>query len=260
MGAERLTTLTAVKEWLGISTDDSDAGLQRMIDAVSRFILNYLSRPTLLRSTYSWNFMGNGKSSLLLPNWPVLGITSVGVGSMNIPPVAYTGANMSSGYYLSPERPGYRELLLNGYDFRGGVEIVYEAGFEASETDTIPATPFQLTPTTGGAWSTNVGVTIDGVAATEVASGPPTAGQYVVDEGVYTFAAADANKTAVMTYSYVPYDIAFAATEMVGEWYKRKDRIGVLSKTLGGQETVVFNNQDMSSPSRSALQPYRNII
>ncbi len=262
MSAERLTTLSAVKDWLGITTDDSDAGLQRMIDAVSRFILNYLSRPTLKPAAYVYNFMGNGKSDVLLPHWPVLSITSVGIGASVLSAGTYNGANPSSGYYLSPQRNGYQELSVHGYGFYRGVgaEVVYMAGFQTTETDTIPASPYQLTPTTGGAWSGKVSVTIDGVAATEVASAPTT-GQYAVsDAGVYTFAAADTDKTAAMTYTYVPADIAFAATEMVGEWYKRRDRIGVLSKTLGGQETVTYNNADMTTIAVASLQPYKNII
>lgn len=264
MGAERLTTLAAVKEWLGITTSGSDAGLQRVIDGASRFILNYLGRPTLLRATYTQRFRGNGKATVLLSNWPVLSVTSVGIGSASIPTGTFSGAGQSSGWYLSEDRPGYRMLEVVGYNFyrNSGAQVVYVAGFEASESDIIPTTPFELTPTTGGAWSIDRGVTIDGVAATEVASGP-VAGQYAVnDAGKYTFAAADAGKLAIMTYGYIPYDIFQAATEIVGEWYKRKDRIGILSKSLsaGVSEAVTFNNKAMTDAMVTALQPYRNVV
>lgn len=57
----------------------------------------------------------------------------------------------------------------------------------------IPATPFQITPTVpaSGTWDTDLGV-IDstGRVMQKVASGP-TAGQYSVASGVYTFANAD---------------------------------------------------------------------
>jgi hypothetical protein len=87
------------------------------------------------------------------------------------------------------------------------------------------------------------------------------AGQYSVDEwGTYLFAGADTGKAAVITYDYVPFDVSFAVTELIGEWYKRKDRIGVLSKTLGGQETVTFSQKDMGESIRSVLQPYTNVV
>jgi hypothetical protein len=60
-------------------------------------------------------------------------------------------------------------------------------------------------------------------------------------------------KVAVITYDYVPFDVSFAVTELIGEWYKRKDRIGILSKTLGGQETVTFSQKDMGESIRSCF-------
>lgn len=264
MGAERLTTLAAVKDWLEIETDDSDTTLQRVIDAASRFILNYLNRPTLLRATYTQQFNGNGKNAVMLHNWPVMSVTSVGIGSASIPTGTFSGAGQSSGWYLSADRPGYRMLEVVGYSFyRGnGAQIVYVSGFETSESDTIPETPFQLTPTTGGLWSVDRGVYINSLVATKVASGP-TAGQYAVDDaGQYTFAAADAGLPVTMTYGYVPYDIMQSATEIVGEWFKRKDRIGILSKNLsaGVTESVTFNNQAMTDATVTSLQPYRNVV
>lgn len=68
----------------------------------------------------------------------------------------------------------------------------------------IPATPFSitLTPPSSGTWSVDLGV-IDsnGLAMTRVASSP-TAGQYSVSAGVYTFAAADTGKTVFINYQY----------------------------------------------------------
>jgi hypothetical protein len=259
MSAERLTTLAAVKDWLGITTSDSDAGLLRVIDAVSRFTLNYIGRPTLRRATYTQRARGTNKSSVMLAQWPVLEITSVGINGTPLTASTFSNGMPSSGYALSADLPGCRTVNFFGYAF-GAVEVTYVAGFEANETVVIPATPFEVTVGDGNLWSSNLTVYIDGVLATEVASAP-TAGQYSVDDaGKYTFAAADEGKTALIRYGYVPSDIAFAVTEMVGEWYKRKDRIGVLSKTLGGQETVTYNNQDMSPLVVSSLQDYRNVV
>lgn len=69
---------------------------------------------------------------------------------------------------------------------------------------TIPASPFTITPTVpgSGTWLADLGVIgPDGVPFTRVASGP-TAGQYSVAAGVYTFAAADTAKKVFINFSY----------------------------------------------------------
>ena len=47
--------------------------------------------------------------------------------------------------------------------------------------------------------------------------------------------------------------------EIVGLWFKRRDRIGILSKTLGGQETITYSQEDMSGSARAMLQPFKNV-
>lgn len=69
---------------------------------------------------------------------------------------------------------------------------------------TIPGTPFTITPTvpSSGTWSRDLGVTDgSGAALVRVASGP-TAGQYSVTAGVYTFAAADTGKQVFISFAY----------------------------------------------------------
>lgn len=77
----------------------------------------------------------------------------------------------------------------------------------------IPATPFTVTAgatsdathvmiPNSGTWVEDLGVRdSNGVAMTKVASGP-TAGQYMVAAGVYTFAAADTGKQVFINYRY----------------------------------------------------------
>jgi hypothetical protein len=260
---ERLTTLAQVKDYLGIETDESDTFLGRLIDSASQFVLTWIGRDSFGLRTYTQNFRGTGKPSVMLFNWPVQSITSVGIaGSAIVPsPIGNLG-NPSSGYVLSDVRFGQQQVNLYGYNFWQGApsQVVYAAGYQTSITVDIPGTPFQVTPTDAGQWIADIKVTIGGVAATLVASGPTT-GQYSVDDGgTYLFAAADTGKVAVITYDYVPFDVSFAVTELIGEWYKRKDRIGVLSKTLGGQETVTFSQKDMGESIRCTLQPYANVV
>lgn len=58
-------------------------------------------------------------------------------------------------------------------------------------------------------------------------------------------------------YLTPPADIAQACNELVGEAYKRRDRIGQVSKTLGGQEVVSYSVKDMNDTTRAMLAPYK---
>lgn len=267
---ERLTTLAIVKDWLGIDTSDSDATLIRIIDAASQFALNYMNRDGgLAAKDYVQNFRGNGKDTMLLRNWPVLSITSVGINGTSIGAGARSAAGMpDSGFYLSDDRSGPQSVDLFGYSFyyRTPCQVVYRAGYETSQTTVLAKSGdpevVQFTPTAEGQWTKDEGVTIDGVALMKVDS-DPQAGEYSVDDwGTYTFNLADDGKTAVFTYAYAPWDIAQGVVEIIGEWFKRKDRIGVLSKSLSGGvgETVTFLQSDMNDAVRASLQPYRNVI
>lgn len=267
---ERLTTLAAVKDWLDINTDDSDTQLTRLIDAASQFILNYLNRDSFKRQTYTQNFSGMGKRSAILYNWPVLSVISVGVAGTSIAASSIGNVGLpGSGYVLTQPRQSPQSIELFGYAFYQGApsQVVYDAGYEATQetvlelpvTDPV-STEITVTPNNTGQWIDNISVTIDGVEAVEVTA-DPSAGEYSVDEwGTYTFSGDDDTKTAIFTYSYVPWDVSFAVTELIGEWYKRKDRIGVLSKTLGGQETITFSQKDMGDSVRTSLQPYMNVV
>ncbi len=260
---ERLTTLAAVKDWLDINTDTSDPSLIRLIDAASQFILNWIAWPSFGVREYTVNFRGNGRNYTILNQWPVHSVTSVGVGGSFVQASTFGQAGLpGNGYYLSDPRFGPQQLHLQGYGFWNGApsQVIYHAGFRTSQSTVIPATPHAITPNTGGQWITDIGVEIDGVEAVKVASGP-VAGEYSIDEwGTYTFAAADAGKTAEMSYDYTPWDVSFAVQELIGEWYKRKDRIGLISKTLGGQETVTFSQKDMGDSIRATLNPYINVV
>lgn len=262
MRTERLTTLAQLKAWLNITTDGSDAQLTLVIDAVSQFVLSYLGWDTFRRKTYTQNFRGYGKPSVLLRNWPVLGVTSVASGGGTFPASTFNNGMPSSGYYVGDQRGGMQSLDLMGHTFGRGVPstVVYEAGFETEQTGLVPGDPFKVTPTNDGVWSANIRVYLDGVLATETL-GTPVAGQYQVSEwGDYTFAAADTGKTYIIEYSYTPSVISFAAMEIAAEWFKRKDHIGILSKTLGGQETITFSSEDMNTAARSMLQPFMNVV
>jgi hypothetical protein len=47
---------------------------------------------------------------------------------------------------------------------------------------------------------------------------------------------------------------------MVVERYSYKNRPGMVSKSLGGQETMSYSQKDMPDYLRSTLQPYRRVL
>ncbi len=58
-------------------------------------------------------------------------------------------------------------------------------------------------------------------------------------------------------YAATPPDLAQAAVELVGEAWRRRDRIGLTSKTLGGQEVVSFSSSDMNATIKALLASYQ---
>ena len=58
-------------------------------------------------------------------------------------------------------------------------------------------------------------------------------------------------------YATTPADVAQAAVELVGEAFRRRDRIGLSSKSLGGQEVVAFAQKDMNDTVKTLLAPYQ---
>lgn len=61
-------------------------------------------------------------------------------------------------------------------------------------------------------------------------------------------------------YATVPVDIAQACNELVGAKFKRRQRIGITSQQIGGQQTVSYSPNDLSPDTKAMLQNYRNVI
>lgn len=263
---ERLAKLSDLKSWLNVTTTDSDALLGRLLDASSQFVLSYINRPTFALTTYTQNFRGNGKESTLLRAWPVVSITSVGVSNIDVAEASFNnkGFPTSSGFSLSDFRDAPQSVELYGYCFyfKQPCRIVYEAGYQGTQSFVIPASPYQLSPNDPGTWIGAIDVVKAGVTMTQV-TGTPTTGQYAVDSvGQYTFAAADTGQAVDIVFSYAPLDISQAVIELSGEWLKRKDRIGLVSKGLAGgvSENISFSRRDMNETVHSILQPYCSVV
>ena len=123
------------------------------------------------------------------------------------------------------------------------------------------ATPWQVSPAAPyGPWASNqsVAYAASGVALTAV-SAAPSIGQYAVSGGVYTFSSADAGAAVNLSYGYIPQDLTQAALELSAERFRASERIGLRSKSVGGQETISYDVSAMSAAVLALLQPYRRV-
>ena len=185
-----------------------------------------------------------------------------------MPPASLSGPPPAFGYVLRPgdaAPPGAPQALdLFGLDRRRRVDalsVAYTAGYAVQgEAQSVPTgAPFALTALAPyGLWVRDLGVAYAASALplTSVAN-PTTAGSYSVSAGVYSFSAADAGAALTLSYGFIPQDLAQAATELAAERFRAADRIGLRSKSLGGQETIGYDTSAISAPILALLQPYR---
>lgn len=259
MSAGNLTSVARIKQWLGGTLgSQADDLLGQLARNASAFILNYCNR-SFAKTLYTEIYDGYGQRFMVLRQPSVIEVQALGIGGQTIPKA--TGDGLTSPFGSGWVWDG-RKLTLNGYSFptgRAGVYVRYTAGFTVDdEAHAIPASPYQIV--TDRFWIGDEGVTLtNGTPLTKVAANPTT-GQYAVsDVGVYTFAAADTGTGVLISYSYCPDDVVAAATEICGERYKFRDRIGVSSKALGGQETVSFTSNQVPQHVKELLNSYLRV-
>lgn len=273
MGADVLTNLSEVKSWLSLTGEDAatDVLLWRLIKSASAFAINYMNRDTMGRTEYNNQLLdGYGNPWIVLREYPVISVDALSVGSRIFSPAA--GTPPDNGYWLDDvvrNAPQKLSLLgcMNFPRARNSIMISYTAGYfitdelmrvgteEIDNSIRVPTKQFYLLYYTVRLASNN--------ATLEYVENPaPGPMQYWVnpETGLYYFNSAQADLDVLVSYSYVPADIVMGVTELVGERFKAKDRIGVNSKSLGGQETVSFNNQSMSHQVREMFGPYRRVF
>ena len=138
--------------------------------------------------------------------------------------------------------------------------VQYAAGYQDTNVLSIGAAGGAQTVVPNyGLWALDVGVTYatTGAALVQVASAPAQ-GQYsVAAGGVYTFSAADAFQNVIVSFGYIPQDLAQACIETVAQRLAAGSRVGVKSKSLGGQESISYDMTAMPLAVTAALQPYK---
>lgn len=274
-----LTTPARVNTWLANGLTLPSPILSQLIPSMTALIYNKLNRARGYSQTFQRTFDGVGNMQLVLPDYPVTAISAVQVGKAviqrSVIPLGDAAQPANTGYGY-----GYRWVPWSGnlpgdpvvLEFAGGffwqgaqnVQVTYTAGYLiSSEPWTIPATPFQITVLQPqGVWCRDNGVVnaTTGATMTAVASAPTT-GQYIAPTdaapGVYTFSSADEGVPVLISYSFIPADLEEACIQMIAERLSYRGRIGEISKSLGGQETIRFARGAMGPPYNrtSALPP-----
>ncbi|QBR70664.1 hypothetical protein CU048_04540 [Beijerinckiaceae bacterium] len=267
-----LVSLADLKAWLEIAGSDDDVLLARLITQISRTILNVLDRPAIQPTAFTETHDGGNDISILLRQWPVFEISKCIVNGIEVPPSPplAAGTNAQCGYVLDPPDaapPGtVQRLSLRHRLFTRGVQnvmISYVAGYAIrNESVVVPVTPPYSVSVQApyGDWASDVGVTSSSGVAFVAATTNPTAGCYTVLDGVYTFSPEDTGATMILSYGYVPADLASCCMEWAAERYAYRSRIGQQSKSLGGQETMAFIVKDIPDFVEAALTPYRRVV
>ncbi len=142
--------------------------------------------------------------------------------------------------------------------------MTYTAGYQIAEgpvplPGSAPCTVYPDQPY--GPWACDLGVVYDTGAALTQVDQNPVQGQYAVgDAGGYLFAPEDVGKAVAITYGYVPADLANAALDWIRDRMAYAERVGMQSKSLGGQETVSYRIAAVPDFVSAALQPYRAVV
>ena len=135
---------------------------------------------------------------------------------------------LSAGYVETYRGNGQHQLLLRNFPITAVASVAF-----AGLTITTAADPVALTS----------GFLFDDRTVTLIGCRLPVGLPVVV--------------TYTAGYDTPPADIAQAAVELVGEAFRRRDRIGISSKTLGGQEVVAFSLKDMNDTAKALLSSYQ---
>lgn len=246
-----LTSVTKLKSHLAIkgATPDLDQYFERIIAGASGLVQSMTGQEfgyRLWRQIF--NPPAKAEPILVIP-MPIVSIVSLKVGGQLWPMVDY--GSESGGFSVEKGRLS-TNIYANKKQWpieRRSIIADFYIGFVLLKSGFIGAAPAPKVPAFTTVAQT-VNVTIDGVAAVKVNSAPAS-GQYSEANGELTFADADAGKAYTWEYAGTPPDIELAILDIAATAYAARDRVGVTSKSLAGQESVSFS-QDYVPPSAKA--------
>ena len=125
-------------------------------------------------------------------------------GQFQYPLVVARGTAKTSGKMKAATLSG---RALNTMALGGSFTTGTQWDLQTTQATAIPATPFQITPTAPntGTWQNDLGVINAATAVPlQLVTGTPSAGQYAVAAGVYTFASADhtSGVSVIINFAY----------------------------------------------------------
>ncbi len=124
-----LTTLTAVKQWLGLQNNADDALITSMVSQYSEAVQTWLGRD-LLSHSVTEKRSGTGGAVMAFSDYPVTAVAAVAVNGQAIAASAGYG---QAGYQFDDQF-----IYLTGYAFPRGtnnVQLQYTAGFATTPPD-----------------------------------------------------------------------------------------------------------------------------
>lgn len=265
-----LTTPNRVATWMASAPTLPSNIINQLITSMTALIYGKLNRARLYSQIFTRVFDGVGNMQLVLPDWPVTAVKTLQQGSQLIQPSALS-SSPGYGYRFIPwsgNLPGDPSVIefVGGYFYTKpqNVQVVYQAGYLIQNEIASVPTSVAYTITVQqplGLWCRDNGVSyVNGAALVPVLS-TPTQGQYIpptdTAPGLYTFSSTDAGAALSISYSFIPADLEEACIQMIAERYSYRGRIGEISKSLGGQETIRFLRGSSGAPygSTSALPP-----
>jgi hypothetical protein len=261
--ATPLITIASLNEWLGVPGGQPMPStavplLERMISMASAFATSYLQRP-IAPQTFTETYNGKGNQRLTLKRGPVILVRSLTIGTTSI---SARAAVCQSGFFFDDS-----SVYVDGFWFYSGkqnISVTYDAGYQTTFATTVPTGLTLDVADLARPWNSDRGVAYATGAALTLVTGAPSTGQYQLTTDaqgntVYTFAAGDSGASIVVTYGFTPEDVAQALIELVGERFRSRDRIGLVSKALE-QQTTSFSQKDMNAGVKTMLQQYRNVV
>jgi len=117
-----LTSLANVKEYLKIPTLTTtyDALLTNLVKRSGALLEKYMGR-TILQATYTEYYDGDGKTKLLLNQWPIISVTELNMDNSRL---FLTATQIQPSDYVIWNNVGYLELL-KPLDYLSGIETAY---------------------------------------------------------------------------------------------------------------------------------------
>lgn len=254
-----LTSIERLKNHLSIKgqTPDLDPYFGRVIAGASALVQSMAGQSFGIETREEiLNPPAFAEPVLILPS-PIIAVNSFKVAGQLWPLVEYGSA--AAGYAIESAR-SYTKFHANKKPWpadKRSIVINYDRGFKQSQGGVIPAAPFKVSSISFVAKT--LAVQINGIAATYTA-GTPAAGQYSGTESELTFAAADAGKAYTWDYAGTPADIELAVLDIAAMAYAARDRVGVTSKSLAGQESVSFSQDAVPPSAKAAIYLYKAVF